>query len=289
MASNQRQRIIYLGGIPKPQSFQGYPNAIPILSNPSNFNGMDRTTWPTQTTKYRFGTFVVQETAKTLLEDDVNNARTTIDAIVNNVAQIALTQVTTQIVNGCLQAGATVNIIGISVDAGYSTETYYINVAPRPPIPKTAYKLWWAAYIVYDSNTDLTQIMLPEPSTTTGLGSFQLVTLIVFAVIFVVLAISIAYFAIQAIASWLKSMTTTTNTTTTINKITNPTNQPITVQTPNGTVTIPPGGSYEWSTTSTTTSPNLGGIITVGAVGIGVVAAGAFMYMLFKGLQKPKT
>jgi len=83
-------------------------------------------------------------------------------------------------------------------------------------------------------------------------------------------------------------MTTTTSTTTTLNKITNPTNQPITVQTPNGTVTIPPGGTYQWSTTTTTTSPNLGGIITVGAVAVGLVGVGVFSYAFLKGLQKPK-
>jgi hypothetical protein len=265
---------------------QSYSNAIPLLANPSNFNGMDASTWSTQTAKYRFGTFIVQETAKTIDRQTLETAGTNINAIVNGVAQTALNQVTTQLVNGCLQAGANVNIVGINVDAGYSATPGFLNVAGHP-IPTTFYTVWWAAYIVYDSDTDLTQIMLPEPSNTTGLGSFQLIGLIVLVAILVVIAI-IAYFAIQALESWLKSMTTTTNTTTTLNKITNPTNQPITVQTPNGPVTIPPGGTYQWSTTSTTTSPNLGGIITVGAVAIGLAGVGIFSYAFLKGLQKPK-
>ena len=289
MASNQHQKIIYLGDIAKKQMFQGYQNAIPILSNPSNFNGMDQASWPTQTETYRFGTFVSQETAETITEDTIINANISIDDIVNNVAQTAIREVATQIVNGALQAGATVNIVGINVDAGYSVETYYITTGYGPPLPKVAYRVWWAAYIVYDSNIDLTQIMLPEPSTT---KSFVVIPLIVWVLIIVVGGIVAAYLgsiALTEIAKVLQGMTTTTNTTTTVNKITNPTNQPITVKTPNGDVTIPPGGEYQWTTTSTTTTPNLGGILAVGAVGIGVVAAGAFMYMLLKGSQKPKS
>ena len=263
-----------------------YPNPVPLLTNPSTFNPMDSTTWTTQTAKYRFGTFIVQETAKTIDRQDLEQVGTNINNIVNGVAQTAFNQVTTQLVNGCLQAGATVNIVGVSVDAGYSAKSGFLYLAGHM-IPTTFYTVWWAAYIVYDSDTDLTQIMLPEPSNTTGLASFQLIGLIVLVAILVVIAI-IAYFAIQALESWLKSMTTTTSTTTTLNKITNPTNQPITVQTPNGIVTIPPGGTYQWSTTTTTTSPNLGGIITVGAVAVGLVGVGVFSYAFLKGLQKPK-
>jgi hypothetical protein len=234
-------------------------------------------------------TFVAQETAKEIDNYTLSDANTTINDIVNNIQTTALSQVTTQIVNGALEAGATVNIVGVAVDAGYSTR-YGTSMQPGIlyPVNTTFYKVWWAAYVVYDSNTDLTQITLAEPSTTSAMGgtvmSYQIqIPLIVWVLIVVVGAFVLAIVAGEII-SWIKSMTTTTSTTT--STITNPTNQPITVQTPEGSYTIPPGGSL--NLTNTTTSPNLGGIITVGAVAVGLVGVGIFSYAFLKGLQKPK-
>jgi len=267
-----------------------YPNPAPALSNPANFNPMDSSTWPTQTMKYRFSTFVVQETAKEIDDLTLSSSGKTIQDIVNAVESTALNQVTTQIVNGALQAGVTVNIVGVSVDAGYSARVQP-PLPPYIPFTLTYYKVWYAAYVVYDSDTDLTTLTLSAP-TQLGTGdivvmSYVAIPLIVWALALVLAAI-IAVVVVVEIADWLKSMTTTTNTTTTHNSVTNPSDQSVTIHTPNGDVTIPPGGTYTWDETSTTTSPNLAGILSVGAVTIGLVGVGIFSYAFLKGLQKPK-
>ena len=168
-------------------------------------------------------------------------------------------------------------------------EIKYLTLPLYPaPVPVTVYKLWYALYLVYDTTSDLPVASIPTGSLDTTLTTqYQLITIVAIVVAGIVIGI-LAAIALIEIGNWLKSMTTTTDTTTSQNTITNPSNQPITVQTPNGPVTIPPGGSYTWKTTSTSTTPNLAGIITVGAVSIGLVGAGVFSYFLLKGARAPK-
>jgi len=198
-------------------------------------------------------------------------------------------QAPTSIVDAGLQEGVNLSVVGLAVDVGYSTAIQYVTLPlQHAPIPVTVYKLWYALYLVYDTTSDLPVASIPTGSLDSTLTSqFQLITIIAIVIAGIVVGI-LGAIAIIELGNWLKSMTTTTDTTTSENTITNPSNQPITIQTPQGPVTIPPGGSYTWKTTSTSTTPNLGGIITVGAVAIGLVGAGVFSYFLLKGASAPK-
>jgi hypothetical protein len=271
-------------------SYQSYPNAAPILSNPSSYDPMDQSTWTPQTLPHRYAWFHVSQTAATIDQNDLTNAGKSINDVVNQVEHEVLAQAPTLIVNAGLSEGITLTVIGVAVDAGYSSETVYRNIPGYPvPLPRLVYKVWYALYLTYDSNSGLQVASVPTGTLDTTLANqFQVATLVAIVVFGIVLAI-VGVVAVIVLGNWLKSMTTETDTTTSVNTITNPSNQAVNVQIPgDGTVTIPPGGSYTWSTTSTSTKPNLGGIITVGAVAIGLVGVGIFAYFITKGLQKPK-
>jgi hypothetical protein len=269
--------------------FQSYPNASPVINSPTNFNGMDPSTWTQQILPHRYAWFHVSWTAATMDENTLQSTGKTINDIVNQVAATVLQQAPTLIVNAGLQEGVNLSVIGLAVDAGYSTEIQYLTLPLyHAPVPVTVYKLWYALYLVYDTTNDLPVASIPTGSLDTTLTTqYQLITIIAIVVAGIVLGI-LGAIALIELGNWLKSMTTTTDTTTSTNTITNPSNQSVTVQTPNGTVTIPPGGSYTWKDTSTSTTPNLEGIITVGAVAIGLVGVGAFSYFLLKGAKAPK-
>lgn len=105
---------------------------------------------------------------------------------------------------------------------------------------------------------------------------------------FIVLAIGIAIITISAAVSaavvmYFNNISSVSSNVTT--RITNPSGEPVTVQTPQGVVTIPPGGTYEYTESTT------GGIITqlplIAAV-IGVIVVAALIAYMFLNPRKRK-
>jgi len=241
-----------------------YPNALPLVTNPASFNPMDDTTWATPTHTYRYAVFFSGKTSKEMDSYTLGLSGKTIADIVNDVEQQALNQGPTILVNTALQQGYQLNIIGVAADAGYEIT----RTTPSRYGTITYYKIWYAVYLVYDSNNNL---QATPSQTTLGAQAF-LGPLLTFVAIVIagLVAAFIAYEAIQAIQAWLQSMTTTTSQTTTTTYTYNP----------DGTV------ATKTTTTTNTTQPNLGGIITVGAVAIGLAGAGVFLYLLLKGSRK---
>lgn len=181
-------------------------------------------------------TYVWEQTIETPSEidsDTLGNAGYGISDIVDKAKQTTIDQAVNGLADQAKQNGLTWVLIDSNADAGYTIRTRYryqvttwdefgsvtgqqnLESDTEPDLtgltgvymlsPKNFYKIWISFRITFTSDMPLM-----------GSPIAPVVLVIIGRIISAIIIIVIAYFAIQAVSSWLKSLTSTHSTVTTV-------------------------------------------------------------------------